>query len=226
MLLPVFCWILSIMQACITDLFLFVQHPFPILTSVSTFLHFLHTVVPVLLPIPCGSRGTASHSVLPHPPGFRDWSMEKATYTKLGQSGIFLIHYIKTVGKNSIFPMGLLSLEAVSSNCFWPHLPPATLRKTTDRVREQEIWWQSCYFGQFYSLPPPSPPHSYKQMYRGVCTVGRGVCFLLRLVGVGFCNLHQRELLQHAYNGLGSGFRVKTCVGSVESILFNCVQDI
>lgn len=94
---------------------------------------------PVLLPIPCGSRGTASHSVLPHPPGFRDWSMEKAAYTKLGQSGIFLIHYIKTVGKNSIFPMGLLSLEAVSSNCFWPHLPPATLRKPTDRVREQEI---------------------------------------------------------------------------------------
>lgn len=56
--------------------------------------------------------------------------------------------------------------------------------------------------------------------------MGRGVCFLLRLVGVGFCNLHLRELLQHAYNGLGSGFRVQTCVGSVEPILINCVQDI
>ena len=39
----------------------------------------------------------------------------KGNIPKLGQSGIFLIHYIKTAGKNSVFPMGLLSLEVVSS---------------------------------------------------------------------------------------------------------------
>lgn len=95
--------------------------PFLILTLVSNFLCFLWIIVPVLLPIPCGSSRTANHSVLPHPPGFSDWFMEKATDLSWTNQGLFLRHInIKAAGKNSVFSMGMLSLEASSISICLP----------------------------------------------------------------------------------------------------------
>lgn len=95
--------------------------PFLILTLASNFC-FLWIIVPVLLSLLCGSNRTANHTVLLHPPGFSDWFMEKATDLSWTNQGVFPRRInIKATGKNSVFPMGLLSLEASSiSICFSP----------------------------------------------------------------------------------------------------------
>ena len=61
------------------DLVLSVQYPFLTWPSASTVVHFPQIIVPVLLPIPCGSSGSANHSILPPPRGLNNWPMKKAT---------------------------------------------------------------------------------------------------------------------------------------------------
>lgn len=56
--------------------------------------------------------------------------------------------------------------------------------------------------------------------------VGVGlVCLLFKLVRVGLCNLHLRELLQHTGTHWVRDVK-KTCVQSLEPVFINCVQDI
>lgn len=51
-----------------------------------TVLHLLGVIVPVLLPIACGSSGTAHHSILLHPVGFNSVH-EEGNSPKSAQTG-------------------------------------------------------------------------------------------------------------------------------------------